>query len=55
VGNCPADQYLNRSLHLVRQVTNQNTAGQLIRDGFFDTRFALECHLDRSGQPLIPF
>jgi hypothetical protein len=42
-----ADQHLNRNLDSVRQITNQNAAGQWIHRSFFDTRFALERHLDR--------
>jgi hypothetical protein len=49
------DQHLNGSLGLVRQITNQNTTGQRIRRGFFDTRFAFECSLDGGRQSLIPF
>jgi hypothetical protein len=45
---------LNRSPDMVWRVTNQNTAGQRICHGFFDTRFALECHLNSGCQPLIP-
>jgi hypothetical protein len=50
-----AYQHLNRSLHMVRQITNQNTAGQRIRRGLFDTRFAPECRLDSGCQPPVSF
>jgi hypothetical protein len=48
-----ADHHLNRSFNMVRRIANQNTAGQRIRCGFFNTRFALECYLDGGCQPLI--
>jgi hypothetical protein len=40
---------------MVWRVTNQNAAGQRIHHGFFDARFARECHLNSACQPLIPF
>jgi len=49
-----ADHHLDRSFDLARRIADQNTAGERIRGDFFDTRFALECHLDSSRQSRIP-